>query len=382
MTKQRQRGARNSNSVDSPRYRRSPFLISYWLGPVHVLENYVTRQKVEGNSFANDLIAFFDEPHTFRELYAKFPGEEPSILQDAVRCLQKHSFLERSVDQGRRLTDPWSGWESWSPAASHFHFSTKDVSYSMGDAEDFSSLRKLAKRKRFSPRRKKYPNKKFVQLSKSAGKGEFERVLKARRTWREFSDQPLDLSKLATLLQLSFGIHGWIKIPGFGRLPLKTSPSGGALHPLEAYLLIRNVTDIVPGIYHHDEERHRLELLRAGTSRMEVKKLLAGQGWFSAAAFVVFLTAVFPRTQWKYEHSRAYRVVLAEAGHVCQTFCLAATWLGLAPFCTMALADTKIERALGLDGFSESVVYAMGAGVRPNRPAIADRLREDSGKRW
>jgi len=85
---------------------------------------------------------------------------------------------------------------------------------------------------------------------------------------------------------------------------------------------------------------------------------------------------VFPRSQWKYEHSRAYRVVLAEAGHVCQTFCLTATWLGLAPFCTMALADSKIERALGMDGVTESVVYAMGAGVRPDRPALADRLRE------
>jgi len=32
--------------------------------------------------------------------------------------------------------------------------------------------------------------------------------------------------------------------------------------------------------------------------------------------------------------------------------------LGLAPFCTMALADSKVEKALRLDGISESVVYA------------------------
>jgi hypothetical protein len=77
-------------------------------------------------------------------------------------------------------------------------------------------------------------------------------------------------------------------------------------------------------------------------------------------------------------------VVLAEAGHLCQTFCLTATWLGLAPFCTMALADTAIERALGVDGINESVLYAAGAGRRPPGKATADRVREPSrinGKR-
>ena len=57
--------------------------------------------------------------------------------------------------------------------------------------------------------------------------------------------------------------------------------------------------------------------------------------------------------------------VLAESGHLCQTFCLVATWLGLAPFCTMALADSRIERDLEIDGVSESIIYAAGVGSRP-----------------
>jgi len=145
---------------------------------------------------------------------------------------------------------------------------------------------------------------------------------------------------------------------------LKTSPSGGALHPGEAYLLASNVSGIPRGIYHYDPVSHRLEELRRGTSGGEIQRLLAGQWWFRKAALVVFLTAVFPRTQWKYKYARAYRAVLAEAGHLCQTFCLTATWLGLAPFCTMALADTRIEQVLAVDGISESVIYAMGAGTK------------------
>ena len=175
----------------------------------------------------------------------------------------------------------------------------------------------------------------------------------------------MNRDSLEQLLWLSFGVQDWVNVPDVGRLVLKTSPSGGALHPLEAYVAVRNVKSIGAGIYHYDSADHRLELLRKGLGKREIDRFLARQNYFTGAAFVIFLTAVFARTQWKYEHPRAYRVVLAEAGHVCQTFCLTATWLGLAPFCTMALADTAIEKALGIDGISESVIYGMGAGVRP-----------------
>ena len=62
---------------------------------------------------------------------------------------------------------------------------------------------------------------------------------------------------------------------------------------------------------------------------------------------------------------RLANAVLLEAGHFCQTFCLVATALGLAPFCSAALADSTIERDLGIDGVSESVLYACGVGTRP-----------------
>lgn len=298
-----------------------------------------------------------------------------SVILGGIRRLRKYALLQTSSGELRNTPAAMHSWEKWSPSASHFHFATKDTKYEPSDVEDFSSLRQLARARPLPPRHKEYRGLKRVKLSKPGGAGEFDRVLRERRTWREFSREPLDLRRLEKLLWLCFGVQGWAKIPGVGRLPLKTSPSGGALQPLEAYVLIRNVRGIAAGIYHYDDEGHSLELLRAGGSRAEVTELLAGQDWFCGAAFTVFLTAVFERSQWKYEHPRAYRVVMAEAGHVCQTFCLTATWLGLAPFCTMALADTRIERTLGVDGIGESVLYAMGAGLRPKRAASADRLR-------
>jgi hypothetical protein len=111
--------------------------------------------------------------------------------------------------------------------------------------------------------------------------------------------------------------------------------------------------------------RRELERLSKDATPRQVTKYLPGQSWYNAASALVLLTAVFARTQWRYPFARAYRVVLAEAGHLCQTFCLTASWLGLAPFCTMALADSAIERDLGIDGVSESVIYAAGFGTRP-----------------
>ena len=89
------------------------------------------------------------------------------------------------------------------------------------------------------------------------------------------------------------------------------------------------------------------------------------QWWFTKAAFLVLITTVFGRTRWKYEFPRVYRGILLEAGHLCQTFCLTATWRGLAPFCTIAYADTQWEKWLGIDGVNESLLYIAGAGTRP-----------------
>jgi hypothetical protein len=65
--------------------------------------------------------------------------------------------------------------------------------------------------------------------------------------------------------------------------------------------------------------------------------------------------------------------VFVEAGHQCQTFCLLATDLGLAPFCSMALADSAIETDLGIDGVSEAAIYLAGVGTRPREAVSPSR---------
>ena len=99
-----------------------------------------------------------------------------------------------------------------------------------------------------------------------------------------------------------------------------------------------------------------------------MRAYVPGSEDFANASAMVFFTAVFERIAWRYPFARAYRAALVEAGHVCQTFLLAATRLGLAPFSVMALADSVIEQDLGIDGITESVLYGAGVG-RPPRGA-------------
>jgi SagB-type dehydrogenase family enzyme len=204
--------------------------------------------------------------------------------------------------------------------------------------------------------------------------GEFPDVLLARRTWRRFGRSPVALEDLATTLALSVGVQQWVPT-GFGRLPLKTSPSGGARHPIEAYVCARRVRGLDPGLYHYASDRHRLERMRRGDMTARLRDWMPRSGYFSQAAFVVVLTAVLDRQVWRYPYPRAYRAALAEAGHVCQTFCLAATWRGLAPFCLMGLDDPLIEQDLGIDGVRETVLYVTGAGARPKGTTWAPRAR-------
>jgi SagB-type dehydrogenase family enzyme len=161
--------------------------------------------------------------------------------------------------------------------------------------------------------------------------------------------------------------QGYFESKRYGNLPLKTSPSGGARHPVEVYLMALKVDGLKAGIYHYQAEDHRLERISFDASSRTARQYCADQPHAGEAAALFIMTAVFARSMWKYHHSRAYRVLLLNAGHLCQTFCLTATRMGLAPFSTAAIEETLIEKDLGIDGISESVVYVAGVGLIAGR---------------
>ena len=347
------------------RFRRSPHLVTFWRGNDLRIHNIATGAQVLAGPIVCNLLHDFHKWRSIANVTAGRSREEAIPLAAMIRELARQSFLERSDQARSAQSRAMDGWSDWNPAAGFFHFSTKDIPYETSVARAEARQRQHARRHPMPPPVKSYPRAAHVALPAAERAGELPRLLLERRTWRHFSSAPIDLSTLATLLDLTWGVQRWANVRGQGRVAFKTSPSGGARHPIEAYVLAVRVKGLPRGLYHYAADRHALERLGRRASRRQIVKYCADQSWYGSAAAIVIMTAVFAREHWRYRSPRAYRAVLLDAGHLCQTFCLLATWLNLAPFCTMALADSRIERDLKIDGVSESVVYVAGVGSRP-----------------
>jgi SagB-type dehydrogenase family enzyme len=345
-------------------FRRSPHVVSFWQDGELRLCNYATGVAVTGTPLAVEVLDQLAEWRTWAELAAGKPPQEQRLLRRLVDLMVERTFVTRSTQRPRAPEDQMSRWGTWNPVAGFFHVATKNVRFSQNRGDEFQALCQRA-RNEPAPSPLKPDLHIGIGLPGANGAGDLSTVLLARRTWRRFGSEPIALADLATLLQLTWGVQGWIEVPGVGRFALKTSPSGGARHSIEVYVLARKVGGLERGLYHYNPDTHQLAPVRHRGPR-RISDYLPGQSWYDDAGALLIMTAIFERVQWRYPYARAYRAVLAEAGHLCQTFCLLATKLGLAPFCTMALADSRIERNLKIDGVSESVIYVAGAGSRPD----------------
>jgi SagB-type dehydrogenase family enzyme len=350
--------------IDAVVCRRSPHLVCYWRGADFIIENYATGVRVKAPPLTFTILALFDDWRSIETVLAANPVVARDALRALLTPLLRHSILQRADAKPSPRERAMGLWDAWNPAAGFFHAATRDLQFTDMDTQ----VRQLRAQSRTEPMPdpvKRYHRVRVIPLPACGITTEFPRVLLSRRTWRRFSRGPVDLSSFGTLLGLTAGIQQWANADGEGRVALKTSPSGGARHAIELYTLALRVKGLPPGLYHYAADVHALELIESKVTRRRVDGYLPNQPWYKPAAAVVFFAALFPRELWRYTYARAYRAVLIEAGHLCQTFCLTATWLGLAPFCTMALADSVIEKDLGLDGITESVLYAAGVGARP-----------------
>ena len=290
---------------------------------------------------------------------AEVLSADSGVVGERAARLLEASLLASIHDPPHPGEEAMARWEGWNPAAGFFHSATRDLAYT-GPPEPWE--RPLV-RARSQPPPLRHRRGGRVDLPPYDRDSPLARTLLRRRTWRRFSDDPLRTRELSTLLGLTWGVQAWVGEPP---VALKTSPSGGAKHAMEAYVLSRRVEGLEPGTYHYDPDAHRLtRIASTAAERDELAPLLAGQDMFGGAAVVVFMTCVFERIHYKYRFARAYRVAQMEAGHLAQTFLLVATGLGLAPFCTAALADSLVEEHLGIDGVDEAVLYAVGAGRPP-----------------
>ena len=349
------------------RYRQSAAVVAYWQPDGLVLHQFARGTRTVATA---PVVALLDAASLWRtvdDLAAALPGASPATLLPLLRALLRRGLLETSMAAPDPRDAAAAAWGAWNPVAGFFHDATRDVRFSPRRLAN-AALRRRAREAPPPVAVTTQPDAApadVCALPPPALDSELATTVRARRSWRRLGRGSLPLDALATLLGLTWGVQAWVDVDGFGWMPLKTSPSGGARHAVEAYVAVRRVEGLSPGIYHYEAASHRLVRVRRGLSARILATCVPHQTWMAGAPAMVFMTAVFARAQWRYQTPRAYRTVLAEVGHHAQTFCLLATQRGLAPFCTMALADTATERLLGVDGLREAALYAVGVAPRP-----------------
>lgn len=215
----------------------------------------------------------------------------------------------------------------------------------------------------FSHPFKSYPGAEKTKLTMSSfdSRFQFDRLIKERRTVREFVDVPMNIDELSTLLSLSTGITDRKTMTDGRTLFYRAYPSAGALYPLEIYPVATNVEGLKRGVYHYNVKEHAVELIKEGEHRDILYKNCLYQDFIYRASVLFLIAAIFLRTRSKYGE-RGYRYVFLDAGHLGENIYLTATAMQLGPVAIGGFIDDAVNELVNLDGVEESVIYIIAVG--------------------
>jgi SagB-type dehydrogenase family enzyme len=195
-----------------------------------------------------------------------------------------------------------------------------------------------------------------------------DEAMRRRATARHLTAVPVSVSMVATLLHSAYGISRDQRSLGYPRA-FRSVPSAGAMYPLELYLYAAPGMEFESGLYHYHPTHEHLRLLRRGDLSDAISGTLVQPHIVREASLMVFVTALFGRSTFKYG-DRGYRFVLIEAGHVAQNLNLAATGLELGCINVGGFYDRKIDDFLDLDGLTHSTIYVVAVG-KPGHETVA-----------
>lgn len=165
-----------------------------------------------------------------------------------------------------------------------------------------------------------------------------EEALQQRRSVRDYAEGPLALEEVGQLLWAAQGITD----DGRG---FRTTPSAGALYPLELYVVVGEVETLSPGIYQYDPHNHTLRRVAEGERREALAVEGLGQDWIRDGAINIVFTAIYERVTGRYgERGRQY--VHMEAGHAAQNVYLQCASLELGGVVVGAFEDEGVQNVL------------------------------------
>ena len=161
------------------------------------------------------------------------------------------------------------------------------------------------------------------------------------------AEKKITPQELGSLLGSALG-----KRQGSGR---RQYPSGGALYPIETYILTNTFGENT--IFHYNPTTHSLEKLLDISPQFDTKKLARHPEDQLFSTMIIF-TSVWARSSAKYG-DLSFLHALLEAGHMSQNILLTATALGLQSRPYAGFDDEEISKLLDLRTEREQIVHTV-----------------------
>ncbi len=184
-------------------------------------------------------------------------------------------------------------------------------------------------------------------------------ALANRKSRRKYSDASLTVNELAYLLWATQGQRS----PDRQTPHFRTVPSAGARHSFETYLFIQRVSGLPQGLYRYLPLSHELILLYAFEQDITtlLERAVFGQKFIVESAVVFIWTTVPYRMEWRYLQA-AHRVILIDAGHVCQNLYLACEAIHAGTCAVAAYDQEAMDELLRIDGEEHFTLYLAPVG--------------------
>jgi len=190
------------------------------------------------------------------------------------------------------------------------------------------------------------------------GQIDLKAAIESRSSHRHFKDDPLTLGELSFLLWATQGIKKRID----DGTAYRTVPSAGCRHALETYLCVLNISGLEKGMYRYLPLEHQLLFLYSDEHLSgKIVTAALGQPMVGKAPVTFIWTAIPYRMEWRYDIA-AHKVILLDAGHVCQNLYLACSAIGAGTCAVAAYHQELMDQLLQVDGEEEFAIYLAPLG--------------------
>ena len=196
-------------------------------------------------------------------------------------------------------------------------------------------------------------------------------LIRSRRSVRRYSGKPVPLEHLSTILFHCGGISGQTPVQGASKtvflgdepqIDLRVAASGGALYPIDLFLLVMKVQNLPIGVYRYLPKLHALK--PAGDASDIPDPKMVAQFFpieLDKAGFLIgYVYNLFENARKYGEMALGFAMI--EAGSIAAHVHLLCTALGLGSCDVGSFSKRRFEHLFDADGISRHVIHMTVVG--------------------